>query len=278
MTEIQSRNAALRKKCPYSELFWSAFSLIWTDKKRYGENGQCGSENDWGLSVEKESAVNILSVDIFSGIAGYLKTEKMKFRKDLEKYLPPSGSDPLIIWWHDHLYPHRANERLTCEMGTCTLSSDHSKFSDPSTRAIVFSGTHFEAGDLPLPRKPYHEWAIFHGESPKNNWMLSTGIGMRYICICGLRFYGKRHSQLHHFSSLIFQFPSPMLQFYLVFWYLMLWNLFFLLQRINNSVQWASKHFGNVCVFLFLFLFFFFFFFFGMEFRTHVYYNSGGIW
>ena len=31
--EIKS-NITLRKKCPYSELFWSAFSRIWTE---YGE-------------------------------------------------------------------------------------------------------------------------------------------------------------------------------------------------------------------------------------------------
>ena len=30
------KDYALRKKCPYSELFWSAFSLIWTDMERYG--------------------------------------------------------------------------------------------------------------------------------------------------------------------------------------------------------------------------------------------------
>ena len=40
MTEIQSRNAALRKKCPYSELFWSAFSLIWTEYG--GIKSECG--------------------------------------------------------------------------------------------------------------------------------------------------------------------------------------------------------------------------------------------
>ena len=34
MTSFIKKNPSLRKKCPYSELFWSAFSSIWTE---YGE-------------------------------------------------------------------------------------------------------------------------------------------------------------------------------------------------------------------------------------------------
>ena len=32
--EVLSDNLSLREKCPYSELFWSAFSRIWT---KYGD-------------------------------------------------------------------------------------------------------------------------------------------------------------------------------------------------------------------------------------------------
>lgn len=33
-------------------------------------------------------------------------------------------------------------------------------------------GTDFSINSLPLPRKDYHDWALFHEESPKNNYKL----------------------------------------------------------------------------------------------------------
>ncbi|XP_039423635.1 alpha-(1,3)-fucosyltransferase 10 isoform X2 [Corvus cornix cornix] len=40
------------------------------------------------------------------------------------------------------------------------------------TRAFLFYGTDFSIDSLPLPRKDYHDWALFHEESPKNNYKL----------------------------------------------------------------------------------------------------------
>ena len=37
----------------------------------------------------------------------------------------------------------------------------------------MFYGTDFQSWDLPLPRKSHHEWALFHEESPKNNYLFS---------------------------------------------------------------------------------------------------------
>lgn len=37
---------------------------------------------------------------------------------------------------------------------------------------IFFLGTDFIIDSLPIPRKWYHEWALFHEESPKNNYKL----------------------------------------------------------------------------------------------------------
>lgn len=37
----------------------------------------------------------------------------------------------------------------------------------------MFYGTDFTPSDLPLPRKPHHEWALLHEESPKNNYLFS---------------------------------------------------------------------------------------------------------
>ncbi len=41
-----------------------------------------------------------------------------------------------------------------------------------ATRAILFYGTHFGEGAQPLPRAPTHIWALYHEESPQNNWKL----------------------------------------------------------------------------------------------------------
>ena len=37
----------------------------------------------------------------------------------------------------------------------------------------MFYGTDFKYGDLPLPRKPHHEWGLLHEESPKNVFLYS---------------------------------------------------------------------------------------------------------
>lgn len=37
---------------------------------------------------------------------------------------------------------------------------------------FLFLGTDFNIESLPLPRKAHHDWALFHEESPKNNYKL----------------------------------------------------------------------------------------------------------
>ncbi|KAJ7426636.1 Alpha-(1,3)-fucosyltransferase 10 [Willisornis vidua] len=37
---------------------------------------------------------------------------------------------------------------------------------------LLHQGTDFSIDSLPLPRKEYHDWALFHEESPKNNYKL----------------------------------------------------------------------------------------------------------
>lgn len=38
---------------------------------------------------------------------------------------------------------------------------------------LLWYGSDFNAKDLPLPRKPQHEWGLLHEESPKNNYLLT---------------------------------------------------------------------------------------------------------
>lgn len=40
-------------------------------------------------------------------------------------------------------------------------------------QAFIFYGTDFKPFDLPVPRKPNHDWGLLHEESPKNNYLFS---------------------------------------------------------------------------------------------------------
>lgn len=38
---------------------------------------------------------------------------------------------------------------------------------------MLWYGSDFKPKDMPLPRKPHHEWGLLHEESPKNNYLLT---------------------------------------------------------------------------------------------------------
>ena len=89
---------------------------------------------------------------------------------------------PILIWWTEDLFPHDRKQRkhvIACQKGSCVTSIDRGLKNDPATRAFMFYGTDLRADDLPLPRKPWDEWALFHEESPKNNWMLTYEDALR---------------------------------------------------------------------------------------------------
>ncbi|XP_064164082.1 alpha-(1,3)-fucosyltransferase 10 isoform X2 [Anguilla rostrata] len=77
---------------------------------------------------------------------------------------------PFIVWWSP----------LTGEMGRlgecgknkCFFTINKTYHNHPSTQAFLFYGTDFNIESLPLPRKAGHHWALFHEESPKNNYKL----------------------------------------------------------------------------------------------------------
>ena len=50
----------LRKKCPYSELFWSAFSPIWT------EDGEIRSISSYSVRMQENADQNNSEYDHFS--------------------------------------------------------------------------------------------------------------------------------------------------------------------------------------------------------------------
>ncbi len=102
-------------------------------------------------------------------------------------YTPPAPKDtqldkPTILWWTDALYPHRdrgAKAELKCGKSTCISTVHKNLLGDPMTRGIMFYGTDVRSYEMPLPRKPWHEWALLHEESPQNNYLLSHAPMMR---------------------------------------------------------------------------------------------------
>ncbi|XP_059821339.1 alpha-(1,3)-fucosyltransferase 10 [Hypanus sabinus] len=77
---------------------------------------------------------------------------------------------PIILWWSPLTgEPGRLGQ---CGRDTCFFTVNRTYQDHQMTRAFLFYGTDFQIDSLPLPRKPQHEWALFHEESPKNNYKL----------------------------------------------------------------------------------------------------------
>ncbi|ESO85826.1 hypothetical protein LOTGIDRAFT_195769 [Lottia gigantea] len=90
---------------------------------------------------------------------------------------------PLIMWWTKQIYPHTNADLSLVDCGNvkCYSSFQRKYLSDPRTRGVMFYGTDIEPSDLPLPRYSHHEWALFHEESPLNNYILSHDVFLKLI-------------------------------------------------------------------------------------------------
>ncbi|KAJ8023125.1 Alpha-(1,3)-fucosyltransferase 11 [Holothuria leucospilota] len=106
---------------------------------------------------------------------GKKKSEKQKQIKNLNL--------PTILWWTDMLYPHILSDspvtQIKCGVGTCYSTDAKEYLGAEMTRGIMFYGTDFRAYEAPLPRQPWHEWALLHEESPMNNYILSHSAMLR---------------------------------------------------------------------------------------------------
>ncbi|XP_056593528.1 alpha-(1,3)-fucosyltransferase 10 [Triplophysa dalaica] len=78
--------------------------------------------------------------------------------------------DPVIVWWSP--VSGEQGRVADCGRNRCVFTTNRSHHSHPQTRAFLFYGTDFSAESLPLPRSDEHHWALFHEESPKNNYKL----------------------------------------------------------------------------------------------------------
>ncbi|TRZ03425.1 hypothetical protein DNTS_000419 [Danionella cerebrum] len=103
-------------------------------------------------------------------------------------YRGPGNSDsrsnkelPIILWWSSNLFPHFPGdrERVDCARSSCLITSNRKVQLYRRTASIIFYGTDFRAYEAPLPRLPHQTWALFHEESPMNNYLLSHFVGIR---------------------------------------------------------------------------------------------------
>uniref|UniRef100_UPI00398F8279 alpha-(1,3)-fucosyltransferase 11 n=1 Tax=Pristiophorus japonicus TaxID=55135 RepID=UPI00398F8279 len=106
------------------------------------------------------------------------------------------GELPVLLWWSERLFPHGPGggkaERIECGLGSsCLVTRDKRARGRRRTRALLFYGTDFRADRAPLPRPPHQTWALFHEESPMNNYLLSHAAGVRLF---NLTATFRRHS------------------------------------------------------------------------------------
>ncbi|XP_064184316.1 alpha-(1,3)-fucosyltransferase 11 isoform X1 [Anguilla rostrata] len=106
----------------------------------------------------------------------------------VSSYRGPGNNDsrgnkelPILLWWSAGLFPHFPGdtERIDCAHSSCLVTRNRKVQLYRRTSAIIFYGTDFRAYEAPLPRLPHQAWALFHEESPMNNYVLSHAPGIR---------------------------------------------------------------------------------------------------
>ncbi|KAL4617623.1 alpha-(1,3)-fucosyltransferase 10 isoform X2 [Arapaima gigas] len=83
---------------------------------------------------------------------------------------PDGDPYPVIVWWSP--LTGETGRLGDCGRNWCFFTINRTYYHHPSTKAFLFYGTDFHVENLPLPRRAHHHWALFHEESPKNNYKL----------------------------------------------------------------------------------------------------------
>ncbi|XP_048186329.1 alpha-(1,3)-fucosyltransferase 10 isoform X1 [Perognathus longimembris pacificus] len=79
-------------------------------------------------------------------------------------------SYPIMLWWSP--LTGETGRLGQCGADKCFFTINRTSQHHPMTKAFLFYGTDFNVDSLPLPREAHHDWALFHEESPKNNYKL----------------------------------------------------------------------------------------------------------
>ena len=72
-----------------------------------------------------------------------------------------------IIYWGDR-ESWGAWGALDCPRSQCRILDNRSALHEPNTRGLLWQGSSFDIGSLPLPRAHRHEWIVYNRESPCN--------------------------------------------------------------------------------------------------------------
>ncbi|XP_040176381.1 alpha-(1,3)-fucosyltransferase 11 [Rana temporaria] len=106
----------------------------------------------------------------------------------VDTYRGPGNTDsrsnkelPILLWWSENLFPHFPGdtERIDCPQSSCMVTKNKGVKLYKRTKSVIFYGTDFRAYEAPLPRLSHQTWALFHEESPMNNYVLSHLPGIR---------------------------------------------------------------------------------------------------
>ncbi|XP_066093226.1 alpha-(1,3)-fucosyltransferase 10 isoform X1 [Saccopteryx bilineata] len=81
-----------------------------------------------------------------------------------------TDSYPVMLWWSP--LTGETGRLGQCGKDACFFTINRTYLHHHMTRAFLFYGTDFNIDSLPLPRRAHHDWALFHEESPKNNYKL----------------------------------------------------------------------------------------------------------
>ncbi|NXG52265.1 FUT10 fucosyltransferase, partial [Psilopogon haemacephalus] len=98
-----------------------------------------------------------------------LQLRKQEFRGTLRAESDTSPY-PILLWWSP--LTGETGRLGQCGEDVCFFTINRTYQHNQMTRAFLFYGTDFSIDSLPLPREDYHDWALFHEESPKNNYKL----------------------------------------------------------------------------------------------------------
>ncbi|KAM4636222.1 GDP-fucose protein O-fucosyltransferase 4 [Discoglossus pictus] len=142
----------------------------WSDvnKENRFEDGAVPSSDPWESSSSFQPSSAFSGVDLGTLVA--------------DSYRGPGNDDsrsnkelPILLWWSENLFPHfpGETERIDCPLSSCMVTKNKSVKLHKRTKSIIFYGTDFRAYEAPLPRLSHQTWALFHEESPMNNYVLS---------------------------------------------------------------------------------------------------------
>ncbi|XP_066505625.1 alpha-(1,3)-fucosyltransferase 11 [Hoplias malabaricus] len=138
----------------------------------------------WILPCRSHELVDMADRSVFlpqSALSDMEFVSVSSYRGPGNKDLRNNKELPIILWWSANLFPHFPGdtERVDCAHSSCLVTRNRKVQLHRRTTAIIFYGTDFRAYEAPLPRLPHQTWALFHEESPMNNYVLSHSPGIQ---------------------------------------------------------------------------------------------------